>query len=108
MKIDILRHAILNIVKSVTFWMKKTDRRFFKTILEKMLEHRTTVLSQLWNTDERSAKELKNYYSRHLWKELWSNFWEKVEKRMVKFIWKNKQTGKLFLFWHSRYQQEFS
>ena len=63
-----------------------------------MLEHRTTVLSQLWNTDERSAKELKNYYSRHLWKELWSNFWEKVEKRMVKFIWKINKQENCFCF----------
>ena len=60
MKIDILTHTIINTVKSVAFWMKKPDIKFFKTTLENMLEYRTTVLSQLWNTDKKSAKELKN------------------------------------------------
>jgi hypothetical protein len=47
MKIDILKHTIINTVKSITFGMKKPDVKFFKTILENMLEYRTTVLSQL-------------------------------------------------------------
>ena len=98
MKIDILTHTIINIVKSVAFWMKKPDVKFFKTTLENMLEYRTTVLSQLWNTDLKPAKELKNYYSRHLWKEVWSNLWEKVETRMVKFIWKINKEENCFCF----------
>ena len=98
MKIDILTHTIINTVKSVAFWMKKPDIKFFKTTLENMLEYRTTVLSQLWNTDKKSAKELKNYYSRNLWKEIWSNLWEKVENRMVKFIWKVNKEENCFCF----------
>ena len=98
MKIDILTHTIINTVKSVAFWMKKPDIKFFKTTLENMLEYRTTVLSQLWNTDKKSAKELKNYYSRNLWKEIWSNLWEKVENRMVKFIWKVNKEENYFCF----------
>jgi len=98
MKIDILKHTIINTVKSVAFWMKKPDIKFFKTTLENMLEYRTTVLSQLWNTDKKSAKELKNYYSRHLWKSIWSNLWEKVEKRMIKFIWKVNKEENCFCF----------
>jgi len=98
MKIDILKHTIINTVKSVTFWMKKPEVKFFKTILENMLEYRTTVLSQLWNTDEKWAKELKNYYSRHLWKEIWSNLWRKIENRMIKFIWKVNKKENCFCF----------
>ena len=37
MKIDILKHTIVNIVKSVSFWMKKPEKKFFRTILENML-----------------------------------------------------------------------
>lgn len=98
MKIDILKHTIINTVKSVAFWMKKPDVLFFKTILENMLEYRTTVLSQLWNIEEKPAKELKNYYSRHLWKQIWSNLWEKVENRMIKFIWKINKEENCFCF----------
>lgn len=98
MKIDILKHIIINTIKSVTFWMKKPERKFFRTILENMLEYRTTVLSQLWNTNKKSAKELKNYYSMHLWNIVWSNLWEKIEKIMIKFIWKIDRKNNYFCF----------
>lgn len=98
MKIDILKHTILNTVKSVTFWMKKPDVKFFKTTLENMLEYRTTVLSHLWNIEEKPACELKNYYSRHLWKKIWFNLWEKIEKKMIKFIWKIDKENNCFCF----------
>ncbi|MFK7780581.1 MAG: hypothetical protein QM490_05615 [Candidatus Gracilibacteria bacterium] len=62
MKIDILKHTIINTVKSVTFGIKKPDIKFFKTTLENMLEYKTTVLSHLGNTDLIPTKELKNYY----------------------------------------------
>ena len=88
MKIDILKHTIINTVKSVSFWMKKPERKFFRTILENMLEYKTVVLSKLWNTDEKTAKKWLKYYSEHLWKSCWNNLWEKVEKIMVKFVWK--------------------
>lgn len=88
MKIDILKHTIVNTVKSVSFWMKKPERKFFRTILENMLEYKTVVLSKLWNTDEKTAKKWLKYYSEHLWKSCWNNLWEKVEKIMVKFVWK--------------------
>ena len=61
MKIDILKHTIVNIVKSVSFWMKKPEKKFFRTILENMLEYKTTVLTKMWDTKEKSAWELKNY-----------------------------------------------
>lgn len=98
MKIDILKHIIVNTVKSVTFWMKKPEKKFFRTILENMLEYRTTVLSQLWDVEKKPAKELKNYYSKHLWKEDWSSLWKKVEKVMVKFIWKIDKENNFFCF----------
>lgn len=98
MKIDILKHTIINTVKSVAYWMKKPDIKFFKTTLENMIEYRTTVLSQLWNTDIKPARELKNYYSRHLWKEIWSHLWDKVEKRMIQFIWKINKEENCFCF----------
>ena len=88
MKIDILKHTILNTVKSVSFWMKKPDRKFLKTILENMLEYKTTVLSRMWDTNIMDAKYWLKYYSNNLWKECWNNLWEKVEKVMKKFIWK--------------------
>jgi hypothetical protein len=98
MKIDILKHTILNSVKSLGFWVKKTERKFIRTILENMLEYKTTVLSKLWNTDEKPAKELKNYYSFHLWNKIWNNLWEKVEKIMIKFIWKIDKENNCFCF----------
>lgn len=66
MKIDLLKHTIMNTVKIVTFWLKKAEKKFFKTILENMLEYKTTVLSKLWNLEEKTAKEWKNYYLKHL------------------------------------------
>ena len=98
MKIDIFKHTIVNIVKSVSFWMKKPEKKFFRTILENMLEYKTTVLTKMWDTKEKSAWELKNYYSNHLWKEEWSNLWKKVEKIMIKFIWKIEKENNFFCF----------
>ncbi len=96
MKIDIFKHTIINVVKSVAYWMKKPERKFFRTILENMLEYKTTVLTKLWDTSEKPAWELKNYYSKHLWKMQWSNLWEKVEKIMIKFIWKIDKENNYF------------
>jgi len=76
--------------------MKKPERKFFRTILENMLEYKTTVLTKLWDTSEKPAWELKNYYSKHLWKMQWSNLWEKVEKIMIKFIWKIDKENNYF------------
>jgi len=76
--------------------MKKPEKKFFRTILENMLEYKTTVLTKMWNTKEKSAWELKNYYSNHLWKKEWSNLWEKVEKVMIKFIWKIDRENNFF------------
>ena len=47
----------LNTVKSLWFWMKKPDRKFIKIILENMIQYKTTVLSQLWDKDEKTARE---------------------------------------------------
>jgi len=96
MKIDILKHTIVNTVKSVSFWMKKPEKKFFRTILENMLEYKTTVLTKMWDTKEKKAWEMKNYYSKHLWNNQWSNLWEKVEKIMIKFIWKIDKENNYF------------
>ena len=98
MKIDILKYTIMNIVKSLSFWMKKPERNFLKIILENMIEYKTTVLSKLWNTEVMSAKQFRKYYSRHLWKPEWSHLWEKIEKIMVKFIWKIDKENNFFCF----------
>gem|GEM_PF-4639385 len=47
MIIDILKHTIVNVCKSVTYGMKKPDKKFFRRYLESVLEYRTTVLSRL-------------------------------------------------------------
>ena len=96
MKIDIFKHTIVNTIKSVSYWMKKPEKKFFRKILENMLEYKTTVLTKMWDTKEKPAGELKNYYSKHLWKEEWSNLWEKVEKIMIKFIWKIDKENNYF------------
>jgi hypothetical protein len=96
MKIDILKHTIINTIKSVSYGMKKPEKKFFRTILENMLEYKTTVLTKMWDTKEKSAWELKNYYSKHLWKEEWSNLWKKVERIMIKFIWKIDKENNYF------------
>lgn len=98
MKIDILKHTITNTVKSVSYGMKKPEKKFFRTILENMLEYKTTVLTKMWDTEKKKAGELKNYYSKHLWKEEWSILWEKVEKIMIKFIWKIDKENNFFCF----------
>ncbi len=125
MKTDILKHTILNTVKSLSFWMKKPERKFIRTILENMLEYKTTVLSKMWDTDKKSAKELKNYYSFNLWKWEWNDLWKKVEKitpflkkkgvtlnrnsitsfisYYMKFIRKMK-----FYFWNNTVKQHYS
>ncbi len=96
MKIDILKHTIVNTVKSVSFWMKKPEKKFFRTILENMLEYKTTVLTKMWDTKEKSAWEMKNYYSNHLWNKQWFHLSEKVEKTMIKFIWKIDKENNYF------------
>jgi hypothetical protein len=47
MKIDILKHTIINTIKSVSYGMKKPEKKFFRTILENMLEYKTTVLTKM-------------------------------------------------------------
>jgi len=98
MKIDILKHTIINTIKSVTYWMKKPEKKFFRTILENMLEYKTTVLSKMWDTNLLNAKQLLKYYSRNLWKPEWSNLWDKIIKIMVKFIWNLDKSINYFCF----------
>lgn len=98
MKIDIIKHVIVNTVKSVTYWMWKVEKKFFRTILENMLEYKTTILRQLWDTKQKTAKEWKNYFSFHLWKENWKDLTIKTEKVMVKVIWKVDKENNCFCF----------
>lgn len=88
MKVDLLKHTIVNTVKSLWYSLKKPERNFLRIILENMLEHKTTVLSKLWDTKEMNAKATRNYYTKHLWKDCFSDLKKNIEKILVKFIWK--------------------
>lgn len=78
--------------------MKKPDRKFIKIILENMIQYKKTVLIQLWNKNIKTAREWKNYFSKHLWNEVWANLWGKVEKIMIKFVWKIDKNINCFCF----------
>ena len=98
MKIDILKNVLTNVKKSVTFWMWKVEKKFFSTILENLIEYKTPVLSQLWNSLKEWSKKLRKYYTNHLGKEEWLELPKKVEKIMVKFIWKIDKENDFFCF----------
>ena len=87
MKIDILKSILTNVKKSITFWMWKVEKKFFSTILENLIEYKTLVLSQLWNSLKEWSKKLRKYYTNNLWKDEWLELPKKVEKIMAKFIW---------------------
>ena len=98
MKIDILKHTLVNVKKSVTFWMWKVEKKFFNSILDNMMEYKTPVLSNLWNSLKKWSKILRKYYTNNLWKKDWSDLKEKVEKVMIKFIWKTDKNNDFFCF----------
>jgi len=85
---DILKHTIVNVCKSVTFDMSKPDKKFFRNIFENMLEYKTTVLSKLWDNNHIQAENISKNFSRNLWKESFLDLPSKVEKIMIKFVWK--------------------
>jgi hypothetical protein len=62
MKIDILKHTLVNVKKSVTFWMNVVEKKFFSKILDNILEYKTPVLSHLWDKLEIWSKILRKYY----------------------------------------------
>lgn len=88
MHIDLLKHTIVNVCKSVTFGMKKPDKKFFRTYLESVLEYRTTVLSRLGDTKKTDAKYLLKYFSRNLWKDSFADLQDKVFGVLCKLVWK--------------------
>ena len=87
MNIDILKHAIVNVCKSVTYGMKKPDKKFFRHSLESLLEYRTTVLSHLGDTTEKDASHILAYFSYHLGKPVFRNLATKI---FVILTWQNK------------------
>ncbi|MCD5380413.1 transposase [Candidatus Gracilibacteria bacterium] len=98
-KIDLLKHTIVNTVKSLGYGMKQKDRIFLRDIYERMLEHKTTVLSRLGDTDNKeSTKSLRGYLSKHLGQDKWSNLPEKVTKIMCKFIGNPRKETDFFCF----------
>lgn len=97
MHIDILKHTIVNVCKSVTYWMKKPDKKFFECIFESMLEYRTTVLSTLGDTKQKKAKDLLKYFSRGLGRDHMRDLPEKVCWILVRFIGKG-DSETLFCF----------
>ena len=99
MNTDILQHTISRVVKSLWYWQTKPERKFIKTILENILEYKTTVLYKLWNTEIMPAKKWCEYYSSHLWKSCWKDLWKKVEKMAVKFIWKLDSNTNICFDW---------
>ena len=88
MHIDLLKHTIVNVCKSVTYGMKKPDKKFFRTYLESVLEYRTTVLSRLGDTKKTDAKYLLKYFSRNLWKDSFADLQDKVFGVLCKLVWK--------------------
>jgi hypothetical protein len=88
MQIDILKHVIVNVCKSVTYGMKKPDRKFFRIFLESTLEHRTTVLSNLGKSGKTDSKHILKYFSRNLGKDSLTDFPEKVFAVLRKFAGK--------------------
>jgi len=99
MKTDILQHTISRVVKSLWYGQTKPERKFIKTILENMLEYKTTVLYKLWDTETLSAKKWCEYYSSHLWKNCWKDLWKMVEKTAVKFIWELNSNTNICFDW---------
>jgi len=98
MKIDILKHTLVNVKKSITFWMWKVEKKFFSKILDNLIEYKTPVLSQLWNWLKEWNKVLRKYYTNHLWNEEWLNLPNKVVKIMIKFIWNIDKEKDFFCF----------
>lgn len=94
---DILKHTIVNVCKSVTFGMKKPDKKFFRNIFENMLENKTTVLSKLWDSKIIQAENISKNFSRNLWKTSFTNLPSKIERIMIKFIW-NISSDAMFCF----------
>lgn len=94
---DILKHTIINVCKSVTYWMKKPDKKFFRNIFENMLEYRTTILSKLWDNKITQAENISKYISRNLWKESFTNLPSKIQNIMIKLIW-NLDSNTMFCF----------
>ncbi len=86
--VDILKHTVVNVCKSVTYKMSKPDKKFFRNILENMLEHKTTVLSKLWNNTIIQAENISKYISRNLWKPSFKDLPSKIETVMVRFVWR--------------------
>ena len=98
-KIDLLKHTIVNTVKSIWYGMKQKDRIFIRNIYERMMEYKTTVLSKLWDTENKeSTKVLRSYLSKHLWQNKWNDLPNKVTKIMKKFIWKIDKEKDFFCF----------
>jgi len=98
MKIDIVKHTLVNIKKSITFWMWKVEKKFFSTILDNLMEYKTPILSHLWDSLKEWSKKLRKYYTNNLWKNEWIDLPKKVEKIMVKFIWKIDKENDFFCF----------
>ena len=86
MIIDILKHTIVNVCKSVTYGMKKPDKKFFRRYLESVLEYRTTVLSRLWDRNEEDACTILSYFTRNLGKEVFFDLPAKVSSILFRFI----------------------
>ena len=99
MKIDLLKHTIVNAAKSITYKMKKPAKKFFRKSYESILEFKTPVISHLWDTNNKdSAKTLRKYFSRNLWLKEWCDLPKKVEKVMIKFIWNINKKSDFFCF----------
>ena len=84
---DPLKKLIVNSCKSVHDRMWFYDRKFIKTIVENIMEHKTVVLTKLWDTKVKSADQWNRYYTRHLKDKKWSNLKEKIERAVLKLVW---------------------
>lgn len=60
--------------------------KFFRTCLESVLEHRTTVLSNLGASEKTDSKQVLKYFSRNLGKDSFENLPDKTFKVLRKLI----------------------
>jgi len=88
MHIDFFSHTFVNTCKSLSYGMKKPERKFVRTLLWTMLEYRTPVLSRLWDVTKIYACHILKYFSRNLGKTAFDCLPERIFKVLVKFIWK--------------------
>ena len=76
-----------NSYRSLLRWMWVWDKKFFKDFFPWLLKNKTSILMKLSVKDEKNKKEIGIRNSHFLWKESFSWFPLKVEKRCFSLLW---------------------